>query len=205
MKNAKRVRSQKGQLMASMDLMILIPSTIVLLLFLLNAGVAMYYKQKLGFISLEAARYAAGISSANNAAAKTTEFVKDLVREMGMSCSSENVELKPCTLAGRPGVTVRVQLNGLALIGNGFILPSVIPMEDTSSASDIFGGAVLGQVAIRMRANDGSGKAQFMYIPAIAHDDTVEQYWGRGMRIRREDQARKFDLDNAFDQWESEP
>ncbi len=203
MKALRSLRNSKGQLMASVDLMILIPATLVLLLFLLNAGVAMYYKQKVAFISIEAARYAAGLSDPNTAAAKTTEFVKALVREMGISCTAENVEVKKTSLAGRPGATVRVQLIGLTMIGNGWILPSVIPMEDTSSASDIFGGATLAQIAIKVRPKDDNNKHQYMYLPAVAHDDTIEQFWGKGLRLKREKDAGRFDLDNAFDDFEN--
>ena len=199
-----RIRSSKGQLMASVDLMILIPSTVVLVLFLLNVGVAMYYKQKIAHISNEAAKVAAGYPDAETASSKTQEFVRDLIAQMGISCASQVVEVKPCTLAGRRGATVKVQLTGLAMIGNGMVFPSVIPMEDTATSTDQYGGAFLGQVAIRMRQKGADGANEFLYLPAVSHDGGLEQFFARGTRVWREDAVNKrFDPDNAFEDFDS--
>lgn len=198
-----KIRSSKGQLMASVDLMIMIPATVVLVLFLLNVGVAMYYKQKLGFISNEAAKFAASCHNSDSAA-KTQEFVKAMLVEMGISSSDQHIEVKPCSLAGRHGATVKIQLSGLSMIGNGMVFPSVIPMEDTSTATDQFGGA-FGQVAIRMRDKDENGKNEFVYVPTVSHDAGLEQFHARGSRVWREDavNSNKFDLDNSFNDFGS--
>jgi hypothetical protein len=101
------------------------------ILVLVNSGVACFYKEKLCFVTIQAAQYAAALpASDGNIQAETLSFANALLPQVGLP--------KPSSLTATRAngfVTVNISLTGLQLVGNGSILPSVINMQDTEAAS----------------------------------------------------------------------
>ncbi|MBX9690392.1 MAG: hypothetical protein K2X27_27000 [Candidatus Obscuribacterales bacterium] len=116
--------------------------------FLVNSGLATYYKQRLGFITNQVATLAANeiaspmFTSTADTEATTKERAKRLIKDLGLP-APQSVDVvidppqSPPTSVNPPSsvetkVTVTVHLFGMQLIGNGTILPSVLALQDTS-------------------------------------------------------------------------
>jgi hypothetical protein len=109
-------------------------------LLLANVGMAAYYKTKVGFVADECARYAANQARWNCgypyyvSSSKTQQEVTALANKMlsGMGLPTANsVDVQTTSDV----VTVKLEVHGMKLVGNGTMLPSLISMNETAVAS----------------------------------------------------------------------
>lgn len=137
---SSKARSQNGQalLEGTSTVVFIMIAAVGSLLFLLNLGMSIYYKQKVGFILNQvAAAEADALSwsgSYNNIPVSGLESdAKSRLREL----------LKQAKMDGTLDVKVRQQaytvvvdatVSGLPLFGKGTFLPNVIAVKDTASA-----------------------------------------------------------------------
>jgi len=131
--SVNRNRTHRGSVLAEgvVALGLVIAGAVGGTLLLVNAGVATYYKEKLGFIDNQAAIYAAnqanlGLNS-DQVQAQTETFVNDLLRATGMP-ESEDIT----TTVDADKVTVATRLANISVIGNGTILPAFVSVQDLS-------------------------------------------------------------------------
>jgi hypothetical protein len=123
-------------------------------LLLLNSGSAMYLKEKLAIVTAQSAKYAAGLSPTSDVTGSTTQFVRDLLPQFGLTPSSDlTVQTSETTISGSPAVQVSVT-TGIPLFGNGTVFPLSVKLTDSSacllsSASNTGGsGEVDGYLAV---------------------------------------------------------
>jgi len=99
-------------------------------LLLVNVGLSIYYKQKLGLVSNYAAQYAAGLDPLDpNMGGKTQSQVDSIARSMGIP----SVQVTQIDLSNPSFASVTVRMSGL-LVGKGDVLPTAVSLTDTGSA-----------------------------------------------------------------------
>lgn len=119
----------------TVGLLLVIGGAVMGTLLMVNSGIAMYYKQKLSFVTHEAAQaavnqmvwnnaYRPGVSE-GNVIAITKERVKSIAHQMGLPEPS-NIDVT----VSADSITVGATLSGLSLIGNGTILPCSLELSD---------------------------------------------------------------------------
>lgn len=113
------------------SLAMVIGGVILGVLLLVNIGISMYYKQKLGLVSSHVARYVATQDPndgnlGTNAQAQATSIANAM--------SLPNVQVTTINLNHPDFVTVTVNMSGV-LIGKGDVIPTAINISDTASVS----------------------------------------------------------------------
>jgi Flp pilus assembly protein TadG len=114
-------------------LAMIIMGTVGAVLLLVNTGMSMYYKQKLGFIASEAAMYAAVLSQTDDVEVKGSETARALLQAMGFNPSRCDVKVSVTTVDDKPAIKVTITTD-LKMFGKGDILPGSINIQDTAVA-----------------------------------------------------------------------
>ncbi|MBI4532377.1 MAG: hypothetical protein HY711_00400, partial [Candidatus Melainabacteria bacterium] len=138
----KEVRNTRGSGLVEgmLGLVLIIGGIVCGTILLVNVGIATYYKEKLGFISNQAANYAASLDPKENISDKTKDFVKELMPKMGFANSGLEVTTALSTVAGKQAATVTVASSELPLFGRGSILPLTLSLKDSATAVKGLGG-----------------------------------------------------------------
>lgn len=131
-------RKQKGSSVVEgvIGLWLVVAAIVLGTLFLVNAGVSTYCKEKLGFIANQAADYAAVLPPDGARQGLVQNMVRELVSKMGFSTSGTQVSIQDLTLVSRPAVKVTVTTpfsTFLSAVG-GNIIPPLITMSDSAVA-----------------------------------------------------------------------
>lgn len=129
----RRNRSQRGSGIVEgvAGLGLVLTGTICAVLLLVNSGMAMYHKNRLGFVALQTANYAASIPKSELGSVKT--FAKELLQSMGADSMEANVESSEILVKGKPAVKV-VITNKCVLFESGYdFLPKSIAMSDAAT------------------------------------------------------------------------
>lgn len=133
----RSIRTETGQTMGVADLLIIVPVTVLAILLLLNIGVSMYFKSKLGFIASQAATFAAAQVSASpsvDPTPKTKALVIALLKAMGLPFGTTSVGVTPFTAAGQKAVSVQI-VDDFPLFGSATkVFPVKIKLQDNASA-----------------------------------------------------------------------
>ena len=103
---------------------------IAFVFFLLNCGIAALYKEKLGYITAEAAIYSAGYTGTDVIPA-TEKYIAGLCTQMGLPASL-TAKVTEITLNGKK--SMRCQVSGTFLLLQGSSLPMTVDLTDTSVA-----------------------------------------------------------------------
>jgi len=134
MRNRDNYRNQQGQALvegtAAMSLIFF--SVTIAMYFILNAGMGMFFKEKLSGVCHSAAAYAAAHAGDSDVEGKTTEFVEELMPQVGIAPYSLNVGVSEITVQENQGVQVTVQ-NTFPLFGSINMLPSKIVLADSEA------------------------------------------------------------------------
>ncbi|MBY0548421.1 MAG: hypothetical protein K2W95_14080 [Candidatus Obscuribacterales bacterium] len=136
-------RSQRGSGIVEgvAGLGLVITGTICAVLLLVNCGMAMYHKNRLGYVALQTANYAASIPKSELSSVKT--FAKELLQSMGANSTDANVESSEILIKGKPAVRV-VITNPCVLLESGYdFLPKSIALSDAATCVRA-GGATSG-------------------------------------------------------------
>jgi hypothetical protein len=128
-------RNQNGTMEAlAAELVVGTLVTIAFMVFLIDCGKAGAYKQKLGFVSIQSARFASANSSANPAQETTAQFAKNLCAQNGIHVQGLQVKVRKTSLNNNPAVACDLSgLFELPTFGTTF-LPSSIAISDSSVA-----------------------------------------------------------------------
>lgn len=120
MKKLRVSRNQKGQgiIEGAVGLVMVLGAGIVAMMFILNSGVGMYYKQKLMPVTNLAAQFAAAHASDSNVDEETANFVRDLMPKLCMAPSNLQVKVETITVGSEPAMQVTVS-NSFPLFGTG--------------------------------------------------------------------------------------
>lgn len=111
--------------------------SIAFVFFVVDSGMSIYYKEKLGFITNQTAAAIAALNldptdpnSATTAQSTAQTDIKNLVTALNLPLPS-NVSVD---LSKPPIVSVTVQMDGLPLLQGNVVLPTVISLTDTGVA-----------------------------------------------------------------------
>lgn len=129
-------RNSSGQALVEgvAALILIVIASILATLFMVNSGLATYYKEKLGFITNQAASFAFQLPRTADPTGPTTDFVNNLCTEIGLPASGISVKANnTINISGKPAVIVTVTAN-CKIFGKDSIFPVSIPMSDTTAA-----------------------------------------------------------------------
>ena len=127
---AKRVR---GAVLVEgvVALSLIIGGTVMAVLFLLNVGMGVYYKEKLALVSNQAALFAGSLNPADpDLNSKTKEQAQKIATAMGLP---PTVQVTSIDTSDPTLIAVTVSMSGLPLFGNGQFLPQTISLSDTAA------------------------------------------------------------------------
>lgn len=153
-------------------LALIITGTICAVLLLVNCGMAMYHKNRLGFVAMQTASYAASLPKIDQDRTKT--FARELLRKMGADSSEAAIEITEIKIDERAGVQVALT-NKCILLESGYdFLPKSVALTDVAACVKSGGGAgggsgLEGAGYIKMplgSANQVYGK--FVWIPVTS-------------------------------------
>jgi hypothetical protein len=106
--------------------------TMVAVSFLVNSGMMIYYKNKLGFISSQVALQAANKPQMEDM--EVEQMAKDLLTQMGLPTKDLKVTRKAVSIYGRPAVKVIIENGRMPLFSNIDFLPATIGVQDSATA-----------------------------------------------------------------------
>ena len=137
-------RSQKGSglIEGVVGLMLVIGSTILAALLLLNSGMSILFDNKLLLVAGQAARYAVAHQLDENVEAETQTFVQSLMPTLGLTPNNLIVTTTPNAICGAQGMQVTVS-NQFIVVGAAAIpgvFPSQIRLADTEFAGCTIAG-----------------------------------------------------------------
>lgn len=155
-----RSKSGSGILHSVGGVMLITSITMGAVLLMINAGLAVNYKQKVEYVALESARYANGLTSAKKHQ-ETVKFADDMMRKLGVPYGHLSIDLKEKREQGKAATECRVKCSSLGLIGNIF---GLIDVEGQAIApkTEIIAGSTV---------SIDSGDRGPYYVPIIEEED----------------------------------
>lgn len=145
MKNQVK-RNPKGSAIVQgvVGLWLLIVATVLGTLLLINVGGATYGKEKLGFITDQAAMYASNLPPGAGRQAAVTNLVNSLLGDMGFGTNNTSITITDTSVSGQPAVQVTVSTSLATLLAGKFasVIPSQFstPYTSTSVKNTWFNG-----------------------------------------------------------------
>ncbi|HEY9677287.1 MAG TPA: hypothetical protein V6C76_04735 [Drouetiella sp.] len=132
MKNNKRIRSQRGQglVEGAVACCMIFSSGIAATLLLLNSGTTMFFKDKLSHCTHLATQFAAAHQGDDGLQSETSEFVKEIMPQMGLQANGLQVTVKPVAINATSGVQVTVT-NSFPVFGGVRFLPTEVAISDS--------------------------------------------------------------------------
>jgi hypothetical protein len=142
-KDGRRSRTGSNIVEGTVAIMVTMLGIIMAILLVANFAATVFYKQKIGFITTQAARMAVeeyGGGAWNwsfnrrltngRLERKVESRVNDMLAAVGLP-RAQAIEVRPEV----EGVAVRVTVRGLSLVGNGSILPAHVDFDETAFVS----------------------------------------------------------------------
>ncbi len=128
-----RSRSSKGAVLvqAVMVLVLLFAILVGGTLLLVDSGISMLCQTKLKFVADQCAYFAQNLNKTEDIASDTEIFGRDLAAKMGFNANALSVQVHEDAVSGKVTVQLTQQVS---LLGDGTILPIVIPINVCSSA-----------------------------------------------------------------------
>ncbi len=130
-------RNDRGSVIAEgvVALGMLVFGGICAVLLMLNSGLSMYHKSKLGFVAMQTATYAASLSSHDSDAVQ--HFATALLNRMAIGARDTTVHVEDVDIEGREGVQVAITTK-LPLFDTKIdILPGSIVLRDSAVATKL--------------------------------------------------------------------
>lgn len=181
MKTAKnrisnRQRSNRGQgiLEGVAGLLIITMGVVLFTGLLVNVGFSSYYKERLGFVADQTARYAGTLTSGDPASdeKKAEEFAVDMLKHMGFSGTDAKVKVKNEQVNGEEATKVEISANFPIFQQLGGIFPAKIGLNETSvSIGD--GMRVAGYLRFATGDETGAGMVFDSKVNNLATDITI--------------------------------
>lgn len=134
--SVKKRINQNGAVLVEgvVALVLIIIGTVLGTLLLVNSGLSIYYKEKLGFVANQASQFAFQLPADKDPRPQTTVFVNELIEKIGLPAEKTTVTTdNTVQIAGVRGAKVIISAE-LKLIGKGDVLPLTIPLTETAIA-----------------------------------------------------------------------
>jgi hypothetical protein len=128
----KKLRSQRAALLATSEMMIIIPVAVLLLFVLIDASVLACCKLKLGAVVEESAKFVADLDNDHDIDKEATKYVAGLLKASGQPVTSLKVKVKKFEINDAAAISLTVEGN-YPLVQNNF-LPAEINLGETAAA-----------------------------------------------------------------------
>ena len=125
-----------GIVEAVLALTLIISSTFLAVVLLLNIGIATYDKEKVAFVADQASAYATSLTNENTRDADVKSFVDNLMNQMGVKASGTTVTVKDIACSRWAAISVKVTTTLPTIMSTAFssLVPQQIQVSDTSVA-----------------------------------------------------------------------
>ena len=137
-KSRRRLARGSGIAEAVVGMLLVTGASVMGILFLLNSGSAIFYKEKLVILANLAAQYAAQNFTDSNLQVDTEKYVENIMPHLGLKSSDLNVAVtSPVTIKTNnvPLIGVQVQIsNKFLLFGDGSAIPATVQLSDLEFA-----------------------------------------------------------------------
>lgn len=149
-------RNNRGSLIAegAAGMVFITIGVVCCVLLLINAGLSFYYKEKLGFVCDQSARYAASRSESSRDS-ETKAYVEEVVKAIGLPADQLAVQIKESEICGAKHIGVHIEAN-FGLISDGRVIPGFLRLSDDSLVNTQSGGAgeIKGYALIQQASQD---------------------------------------------------
>jgi Flp pilus assembly protein TadG len=172
-------RSERGQAASegAVGLILLVAGLIGAIVFLIDTGLSTYYLLKLGFITNQAARYAATLDSPDSTQVKT--YAQGLFAKLNFSSDKLDVAVTEGTALDENTVTVTLTNDFPIFASQLKYLPLSIKLSDRSTAVTSGGGTIEITDLAPFPQNDASGNLRNrVFMP---HAKLLKGYTGDGI------------------------
>lgn len=167
-----KCRSARGLALATVNLMVIVPISLLIMFLVVDAGVSTYYKEKLGFATEQSAKFGASLPPDIDLQNQTEQVAKALLSSMGLVDPQGTVDVQRTTVGGNPCVQVTIKL-ALPLIEGSTVLPTTIVLQETAtSASASSGTSYRGQL---FHFDRTTGRP--VYIPIVRGDSSLPAFF----------------------------
>ncbi len=129
MRYKRRRRNQLGALLGVMDLIIMIPMVVIAAFFLMDAGLAAIYKQKLSFVLSQAANYAVNLPPNEDTELHVNTVVNEMCSKTGLKCRRLKLSVKETTIGDDQAISITASADFPLLEGS--VLPISVNLQDT--------------------------------------------------------------------------
>lgn len=166
MKPPPGIRRQRGLLLATSEMMIIIPIAVLLIFLIADGAVLACSKMKLGAVVQESARFVADMNNDQDIDSEATKFIASLLKASGQPYKNLKVKTTKIDLNGAEAVSITVR-GSYPLFQNN-LLPAEITLTETAAAL-IPSRKICGYVAISPDAYaDPQGKSRpAIYCPIV--------------------------------------
>ncbi len=143
----KKLRSQRAALLATSEMMIIIPVAVMLLFVLIDTAVLACCKLKLGAVVEESAKFVADLDNDRDIDKEATKYVDGLLKASGQPVKSLKVKVRKFEINDAAAISLTVEGN-YPLVQNNF-LPAEITLGETAAAL-VPARKICGYVAISL-------------------------------------------------------
>lgn len=170
-------RNCKGVVMATADILILLPIIIGGSFFVIDAGLASCYKQKLTFVLTQAANYAVNLPPQQSPTKPTESVVKELMGKSMLTVTNLKIKVEATTIDDNDAISVSV--TAFFPLLQGSFLPVGIELKDQATAI-VPANRVCAAIAINPYpySYENPKANECVYVPIIEpkHDMPVWQF-----------------------------
>lgn len=131
-------RNQTGAVLAEgvVSIWLIVTVVVASISLLINTGMSMFYKQKIAFIAMQTATYAAQLKLADDRQARGETYAKSLIKTMGLPVINSEITIKELVVEGAPSIEVAITLANLPLFHGpeSGMLPFSVTLGDKAVA-----------------------------------------------------------------------
>ncbi len=131
----RRASAGSGIIEGIVALMLIIGSTILAVILLLNTGIASYDKEKISFVADQAASYATTLFDSKTRDADVSAFVDEMLNQMGVKASNTSVKVTDIKCNRWAALSVDVSSTIPTLMSSSF--SSMLPQQIQVSARSV--------------------------------------------------------------------
>ena len=152
----KRSSAGQGLIEGVCSLVLITMGVVLFVAFLLNVGFSSYYKERLGFVVDQAARYAGSLSGEDAGKKEDVEkFCIAMMKQMAIDGQNVTIKLAKADLNGEEGTTVEISTDLPLVQQLGGVFPAKINLTEHSvSIGD--GLAITGYLKFKSSTPDGT-------------------------------------------------
>ncbi len=162
----KRQRSQKGLVLATSELMIIIPVVVMVLFLIVDTAILACCKLKLGAVAQDSARFIASLESDRDTNSEALRYVEGLLKASCQPVNSLKVKVRKFEINDAQAVSITVE--GSYPLVDSKILPARITLTEIAAAL-VPTKKICGYVAIKpdAYADPANNRYPAIYLPIV--------------------------------------